>query len=67
MTGSMGKTTSKEFLSTLLTAKYRVAKTPGNHNTQLTFPLTLLNLEGEYDVLVLEMGMNLQGEIKTLG
>ncbi len=66
ITGSMGKTTSKEFVATLLEAKYRVAKTPGNHNTQLTLPLTLLNLEGEYDVLVLEMGMNNPGEIKTL-
>lgn len=66
VTGSMGKTTSKEFIATLLEAKYRVAKTQGNHNTKLTHPLTLLNLEGEYDVLVLEMGMNEKGEIKTL-
>jgi UDP-N-acetylmuramoyl-tripeptide--D-alanyl-D-alanine ligase len=66
VTGSMGKTTTKEFIATLLEAKYRVAKTPGNNNTKLTLPLTLLNLEGEYDVLVLEMGMSNKGEIKTL-
>lgn len=66
ITGSMGKTTTKEFLATLLEAKYRVAKTPGNYNTQLTVPLTLLNLEGEYDVLILEMGMGDLGEIANL-
>lgn len=66
VTGSMGKTTTKEFIATLLEAKYRVAKTLGNNNSKLTFPLTLLNLEGEYDVLVLEMGMSQKGEIKTL-
>ncbi|MDN3506771.1 MAG: UDP-N-acetylmuramoyl-tripeptide--D-alanyl-D-alanine ligase [Simkaniaceae bacterium] len=66
ITGSMGKTTTKEFTATLLAQKYRVAKTPGNWNTQLTLPLTLLNLEGEYDVLVLEMGMGRHGEISQL-
>ncbi len=66
ITGSMGKTTTKEFLATLLEAKYRVGKTPGNYNTQLTFPLTLLNLDGDYDVLVLEMGMSEKGQIKML-
>ncbi|MBS0629784.1 MAG: UDP-N-acetylmuramoyl-tripeptide--D-alanyl-D-alanine ligase [Verrucomicrobia bacterium] len=66
VTGSMGKTTSKEFVATLLAAKYRVAKSPDSYNSQLTLPLTLLNLEGEYDVLVLEMAMSNPGEIKTL-
>ncbi len=66
ITGSMGKTTTKEFLATLLSARFRVAKTPGNYNTQLTFPLNLLNLEGEYDVLVLEMGMSAKGQIAKL-
>lgn len=66
VTGSMGKTTTKEFLATLLEEKYRVAKTPGNYNTQVTVPLTLLNLEGEYDVIVLEMGMGRLGEIARL-
>jgi len=66
ITGSMGKTTTKEFLATLLEAKYRVGKTPGNYNTQLTFPLTLMNLDKEYDVLVLEMGMTEKGQIEKL-
>ncbi|NGX59112.1 MAG: UDP-N-acetylmuramoyl-tripeptide--D-alanyl-D-alanine ligase [Chlamydiae bacterium] len=66
ITGSMGKTTTKEFVTTLLETKYRVAKTPGNYNTQLTLPLTILNLEGEYDVLVLEMGMGDTGQIAQL-
>lgn len=66
ITGSMGKTTTKEFLATLLEAKYRVGKTPGNYNTQLTFPMTLMNLAEEYDVLVLEMGMTEKGQIQKL-
>lgn len=66
ITGSMGKTTTKEFLATLLEARFRVAKTPGNQNTQLTLPLMLLNLEGDYDLLVLEMGMSQKGHIAKL-
>lgn len=66
VTGSMGKTTTKEFLATLLEEKYRVAKTPGNYNSQVTVPLTLLNLEGEYDVIVIEMGMGRAGQIARL-
>lgn len=66
VTGSMGKTTTKEFLATLLSAKYKVGKTKGNQNTQLTFPLQILNLEEPLDWLVLEMAMNKQGEIAKL-
>jgi len=66
ITGSMGKTTTKEFLATLLSARYRVGKTMGSFNTQLTFPLTLLNLEEEYDFLVLEMAMSQRGHIRKL-
>lgn len=66
ITGSMGKTTTKEFLATLLESKYRVFKTAGNQNTQLTVPLAILNLDREYDVLVLEMGMNEHGQIRKL-
>ena len=66
ITGSMGKTTTKEFLATLLSAKFRVAKTPGNYNSQLTLPITVLNLKGEYDYLILEMGMSEHGHIQTL-
>lgn len=66
ITGSMGKTTTKEFLATLLSETFRVAKTPGNSNTQLSLPLFLLNLEGRCDLLVLEMGMSAKGEIAKL-
>ena len=66
ITGSMGKTTTKEFLATVLEQKFRVAKTEGSQNSQLTLPLTVLNLQGEYDVLVLEMGMSERGQIARL-
>lgn len=66
ITGSMGKTTTKEFLATLLEAKFRVGKTEGNQNTQVTLPLTLLNLQEECDVLILEMGMGAPGDIARL-
>ncbi len=66
VTGSVGKTTTKEFIADLLSVRYRVEKTHGNANSQVSLPLTLLNLEGEYDILVLEMGMSLPGEIAKL-
>lgn len=66
ITGSVGKTTTKEFLSTLLSKKFRVGKTLGNANSQLTLPLTILNLDANYDYLVLEMGMSFPGEIRKL-
>lgn len=58
VTGSVGKTTVKEFIATLLGVKYRVGKTEGNQNTKLTLPLALLRFSGEEEVLVLEMGMS---------
>lgn len=66
ITGSMGKTTTKEFVAELLSAKFRVHKTPGNWNSQLTLPLTLLHLKEEADILVLEMGMSQKGHIEKL-
>lgn len=66
VTGSVGKTTTKEFLAHLLEAKYQVFKTAGTFNSQVTFPLSLLNMEGEFDILVLEMGMSEPGEIRRL-
>lgn len=66
ITGSMGKTTTKEFLAELLSVRYRVFRTPGNYNTQATLPLTLLNIKEEYDFLVLEMGMSERGHIAKL-
>jgi UDP-N-acetylmuramoyl-tripeptide--D-alanyl-D-alanine ligase len=66
ITGSVGKTTTKEFLAHLLSAKYRIFKTEGSFNSQLSLPLALLNKEGAYDFLVLEMGMTERGEIARL-
>jgi UDP-N-acetylmuramoyl-tripeptide--D-alanyl-D-alanine ligase len=59
ITGSVGKTTTKDFLNILLKEKYRVSKTPGNANSQIGVPLTILNhTDGNEDILILEMGMN---------
>jgi UDP-N-acetylmuramoyl-tripeptide--D-alanyl-D-alanine ligase len=66
VTGSVGKTTTKEFIVTLLGAKYRVGKTEGNQNTKLTLPLALLRFSGEEEVLVLEMGMSEPSDLSRL-
>lgn len=66
ITGSLGKTTTKEFLATLLEGKFRVGKSPFNYNTKVTFPLTLLNRTGEEEVMVVEMGMTEPGDIGRL-
>jgi UDP-N-acetylmuramoyl-tripeptide--D-alanyl-D-alanine ligase len=66
VTGSVGKTTTKDFLATLLEGKYRVLKSRASFNTKLTLPITLLNRVGDEEVLVLEMGMSEPGDIKRL-
>lgn len=66
VTGSVGKTTTKEFIATLLEAKYKVAKTPGNNNTQVGLPLSILNSDGNEEIFVMEMGMTQAGEIRRL-
>lgn len=66
VTGSVGKTTTKEFIATLLQSRFRVAKTPGNSNSQVTFPLSLLNAQDDAELFVVEMGMSLKGEIERL-
>ncbi len=66
ITGSVGKTTTKDFIAELLKAKYRVGKTPGSYNTKLTLPLSILNREGGEEVLILEMGMSEPGDIGNL-
>lgn len=67
ITGSLGKTTTKEFLYTLLSGKYKVLRTPGNSNSQVGLPLALLNgLHGDEQVVVCEMGMTHAGNITKL-
>lgn len=66
ITGSLGKTTTKEFVATLLEAKFKVGKTYLNYNTKLTYPITLLNRKGDEDVWVVELGMSEPGDMSKL-
>jgi UDP-N-acetylmuramoyl-tripeptide--D-alanyl-D-alanine ligase len=66
VTGSVGKTTIKEFIATLLSVQFRVAKTPGNANSRIGLPLSLLNADREADIFVVEMGMSQKGQIAKL-
>lgn len=66
LTGSNGKTTTKEMTSRILASKFSVLKTEGNFNNLIGLPLTLLKLAPQHEVVVLEMGMNAFGEIRRL-
>jgi UDP-N-acetylmuramoyl-tripeptide--D-alanyl-D-alanine ligase len=66
ITGSVGKTTMKEMLAHLLSTTFTVAKTQGSQNGQVGVPLTILNQDRPYQVLVLEQGMSCKGEMDVL-
>jgi UDP-N-acetylmuramoyl-tripeptide--D-alanyl-D-alanine ligase len=66
ITGSVGKTTTKEILAALLGAKLRVLKSEGNFNNEYGLPLTLFRLEETHQAAVLEMGMSRRGELSRL-
>jgi len=66
ITGSEGKTSTKDILYSILSEKYRGKKTQGNYNNHIGVPLTILQLDENDEFLVLEMGMSELGEIRTL-
>ena len=67
ITGSNGKTTTKDIVYSLLSTKAKTIKTEGNYNNHIGLPYTLLNVTDEEKFVVLEMGMSSLGEIKRLG
>jgi UDP-N-acetylmuramoyl-tripeptide--D-alanyl-D-alanine ligase len=66
ITGTNGKTTTKELIASVLSEKYKVLFTQGNLNNHIGVPLTLLQLNAEHEMAVIEMGANHPGEIKQL-
>lgn len=66
ITGSVGKTSTKEMIAAVLAQKYNVLKTLGNFNNELGLPLTVFRLREEHEIAVLEMGINHFGEMSRL-
>jgi UDP-N-acetylmuramoyl-tripeptide--D-alanyl-D-alanine ligase len=66
ITGSNGKTTTKDMVTKLLALQYKVQKTEGNFNNHIGLPLTVLGIENDTEMVVLEMGMSSRGEIEFL-
>jgi UDP-N-acetylmuramoyl-tripeptide--D-alanyl-D-alanine ligase len=66
VTGSNGKTTTKELIAGVLSEKYSVVKTDGNYNSEIGLPLTVFNIKESHDYAVIEMGINRVGEMDVL-
>lgn len=66
ITGSVGKTSTKEFIAAVLEEKYNVLKTDGNYNNEIGVPLTLFRIREEHEAAVIEMGINHFGEMHRL-
>lgn len=66
ITGSNGKTTTKDMTAAILSTQYRTHKTEGNFNNEIGMPVTILDMPEDTEALVLEMGMSSPGEIKLL-
>lgn len=66
ITGSVGKTSTKEFIAGVLSEKYKVLKTEGNYNNEIGVPLTLLRIRPEHTAAVIEMGISDFGEMHRL-
>lgn len=66
ITGSVGKTTTREMVAAALSARFRVYKTPGNKNSQVGVPITLSEITSEDEIGVLELGMSMPGEMTVI-
>lgn len=66
ITGSVGKTSTKEFIASVLASRYQVLSTEGNYNNEIGLPLTILKIRGHHQAAVLEMGISDFGEMHSL-
>jgi UDP-N-acetylmuramoyl-tripeptide--D-alanyl-D-alanine ligase len=66
ISGSVGKTSTKEMVASVLSAKFHVLKTSGNYNNEIGLPLTVLSIEEDHEIAVLEMGIEDFGEMRLL-
>lgn len=66
ITGSVGKTSTKEFIAAVLSVRYKVLKTAGNYNNEVGLPLTILNIRDNHEAAVVEMGISNFGEMHRL-
>ena len=66
ISGSVGKTTTREMVACALSARYRVYKTPANHNSQVGVPITMTEISGQDEIGVIELGMSEPGELTVI-